>query len=161
MTSLYKVTESILYNYKEISSYIEELEERLKEAEKSSWADLKAIQYDKINIKTYGITKSTENVALAKIEYIDELNKELIKNKNIKLRLEKAFKSLKNKEKKLIDLIYFKEVNYKKCLEILKIEKRAYFYMKDRVVKKIAVSLFGISALEDEILSILGYKHES
>lgn len=154
--SFYQATEGILYGYMSVCSYIEDLEEKLKEIENAGFQDIKAITYDKISVKTYAINKSTENAALAKIEYIEKITKDLNKNKASKNELDSILSTLKGKERQIIRLLYFKDLEIEKCMKIMKLKKSTFYSLKDRTVKKISIKLFGVDALKENVLKILG-----
>lgn len=154
--SFYQDIEYLLFNYGQVESYIEDLKEKLVEAEQGGWADIKAIQYDKLSVRTYGISKSTENAVIAKLEFIDEVNREIKYNLKFKNRIDKALKTLDKQELKVIKLRYFKNNSNEKCMEILKYKKSKFYQIKDKAIKKISVAIFGVKALKQDILEKAG-----
>ena len=97
----YQATESFLFSYGQVESYIDDLNEKIEEANEGGWADIKAIQYDKLSVKTSGISRSTENAVIAKLQFIEDVKKELDYNVRFKKRMDKALKILINKSLKL------------------------------------------------------------
>ena len=126
------------------------------EAEQGWWADIKAIQYYKLSVRKYGISKSTENAVIAKLEFIDEVNREIKSNLKFKNRIDKALKTLDKQELKVIKIRYFKNNSNEKCMEILNYKKSKFYQIKDKAIKKISVAIFGVKALKQDILEKAG-----
>ena len=154
--SFYQDIEYLLFNYGQVESYIEDLKEKLVEAEQGGWADIKAIQYDKLSVKTSGISRSTENAVIAKLQFIEDVKKELDYNVRFKKRMDKALKNLDKQELKVVKLRYFKNNSNEKCMELLKYKKSKFYQIKDRAIKKISISLYGVKAIKQEILKLVG-----
>ena len=152
----YQATESFLFSYGQVESYIDDLNEKIEEANEGGWADIKAIQYDKLSVKTSGISRSTENAVIAKLQFIEDVKKELYYNVRFKKRMDKALKNLDKQEFKVVKLRYFKNNSNEKCMELLKYKKSKFYQIKDRAIKKISISLYGVKAIKQEILKLVG-----
>ena len=116
----YQATERFLFSYGQVESYIDDLNEKIEEANEGGWADIKAIQYDKLSVKTSGISRSTENAVIAKLQFIEDVKKELDYNVRFKKRMDKALKNLDKQELKVVKLRYFKNNSNEKCMELIK-----------------------------------------
>lgn len=148
-TTYYQATESILYSYRKIQGYIRDLQDKLLETEKSDWTNLKAIEYDKINVRVFGISRITENTVIAKVDFIDEIKKEIYKNEKFINDIDKALKRLGNDEKQLVKLLYIKGLTKEKTMKILKFKKDKFYTLKNTAVKEFSISWFGIKALSE------------
>ncbi|MGL5569095.1 MAG: hypothetical protein ACRDB9_07630 [Cetobacterium sp.] len=148
-TSYYQATEAILYSYSRVTSYVDDLREKLVEVEKSDWSNVKAIQYDKINCRVFGISRVTENNALAKVEFIEELNTEIIENEKFITDIDKVLKRLGNDEKQIIKMLYFKGFSKEKVMKLLKFKKDKFYTVRNNAVKEFSVSWFGVKALSE------------
>lgn len=156
----YKATESFLFSYGQVENYIEDLEEKILEANEGGWDDIKAIQHDKILVKTSGINRSTENAVIAKLKFIEDAKRELDYNIRFKTRIDNALKTLDKQELRFIKLRYFKNYSYEKCMEILKCKERKLYYIKDRAINKLSIALYGIKAIRKDILKIIGENND-
>lgn len=148
-TSYYQATEAILYSYSRVTSYVDDLKEKLVEVEKSDWSNVKAIQYDKINCRVFGISRVTENNALAKVEFIEELDREIIENEKFINDIDKVLKRLGTDEKQIIKLFYLKGFSKEKVMKVLKIKKDKFYTLKNNAVREFSISWFGIKALAE------------
>jgi predicted DNA-binding protein (UPF0251 family) len=90
-----------------------------------------------------------------------QVKKELDYNIRFKKRIDKALKNLDKQELKVIRLRYFKNNSNEKCMELLKYKKSKFYQIKDRAVKKISISLYGVKAIKQDILKLVGDNDES
>lgn len=155
-TTYYQATEAVLYSYSNVKSYICDLEVKLKETEKSDWTNMKAIQYDKINVRVFGISRITENAVIAKIDFIEEIKKEIDVNKKFIEDMDKVLKRLDKAEKRLVNLLYIKGLSKEKCMMILKFKKDKFYNLKNEAVKKICTSWFGVKSLNEDFIKTSG-----
>ena len=158
--SFYQATESFLFSYGQVESYIEDLNEKILEANEVGWADIKAIQHDKISVKTSGISRSTENAVIAKLKFIEDAKRELDYNIRFKTRIDNALKTLDKQELRFIKLRYFKNYSDEKCMEILKYKKSKFYGIKNKAINKLSIALYGIKAIRKDILKIIGENND-
>jgi DNA-directed RNA polymerase specialized sigma subunit len=93
---------------------------------------------------------------MAKLQFIEDVKKELDYNVRFKKRMDKALKNLDKQELKVVKLRYFKNNSNEKCMELLKYKKSKFYQIKDRAIKKISISLYGVKAIKQEILKLVG-----
>lgn len=155
MKNYYQATESVLYSYRDIKSYVSNLEEKLIEANAQNWSDLKAIQYDRISVRTSNINRPTENSVMAKIEYLDKIKSAIFENKSFLNDIDKVLKTLDSQERRIVQLIYIKGIEKEKCMNIMQLKKSRFYKLKDKTINKFSVAYFGVDALKSSLEKIL------
>lgn len=145
----YQATEAILYSYSKIERYIRDLETKIKEIEKDEWSNIKSMQYDKIMVKVFGIARITEDTVLAKLELVEEIKKEIVKNKKFIRDIENIINELTKEEKQLIKILYLKNTDKEKAMRILNLKKDKFYRTKNSAVKEFSVAWFGVKALTE------------
>lgn len=123
---LYRAVESTLYNYKNVKAQIKNIELDIEE-KLNSYSTLNAVQYDRDSLsKTYKFNSEVEN----KVIELDINDPELKNNirmlkvkkrsKEIQIeRIDNILSVLQEEEYKLIELRYFKGMQFKDIADVL------------------------------------------
>lgn len=123
---LYRTAEGMLYNYKNLKAQIKNIELDIEERV-NDYNTLSAVQYDKDKIsKTYKFNSEVENKVIdiesAQRDLKSETNflKAKKRSKEIQVeRIDNILSVLTEEEYKLIELRYFKEMQFKDIADIL------------------------------------------
>lgn len=124
--NVYRAVESMLYNYKNIKAQIKNIELDIEE-KFNSYSTLSAVQYDRDSLsKTYKFNSEVENKVIDLDINDPELKKEIAmlkvkkRSKEIQIeRIDNILSVLSEEEYKLIELRYFKGMQFKDIADVL------------------------------------------
>lgn len=128
----YKGVESNLYNYKSMKAEIKNIELELQELENEG-EGCGAITYEEKSAPTNKFNSSVENEALRP----DQLTS---KRHKLKVQIEKidnALETLSDDEMKLIELRYFKKLQFKVIAELIDRNEVYCVYLKSKIIEKL------------------------
>lgn len=106
---LYKKTEDALYDYKTIKSEVENLKLCIEDVEKE-YQGCSAITYKEDVAPTNKFNSVVENEVMQKEKQIQKLQSELSYKERLLVKIENAINSLKERDYKIIELKYFRQV---------------------------------------------------
>lgn len=139
--SLYKKTEAILYNFNKTKAEIKNIELDI-ELVKGEFDGVGAIVYEERTGSTNKFNSSVENEVISK----DRKIKLLERNKRIKeveiQKIENSLECLTDRERKLIDMRYFKKYNNRIIAAQLELTEEYICEIKRSVVNKISEIVF-------------------
>ncbi|KNF08540.1 hypothetical protein CLPU_6c00260 [Gottschalkia purinilytica] len=138
----YKSVESLLYNYTMFKASIENMEAEIKEIEIED--GLRSLSYENEKTScTNEINRSTENIAIRKIEHKDLLKKriEIIDSKL--RRLDNAINALNELENKIITKRYFEGKQWYIIAYELSYNERWCRQVRKQAISKLAIGLYG------------------
>lgn len=142
----YKETEYLLYNYKMFQISIENMQqeiELLKEEDGTA-----AITYDGIKTSpTFKFQSSTEDTALSVMEKIDYLEHSIRRIQNRLESIDRALEGLGVIERAIINKRYFEGKQWYEIAYKVSYNERWVKELRRRSINKIAIGLFGDTAL--------------
>lgn len=141
---LFRKTEAILYDYKDLINKIELLKAEIKELEED-YEGTTAISYEESRGSTNKFNSIVENEVMSREKKLIYYYKDLNKKQTLKRRLDVAIESLKEEEKKLVELRYTNKrtLSWNQVAFVLKYS--VDYCRKDlrsRIIKKIADTIF-------------------
>lgn len=132
----YRKVEGLLYNYTSIKIKIENRLIDLDELE-NDYRGITAQSYDEHTQSTNAFHSNVENEIIKRDEKIIKLRNEIKLMQNDILRVDNAMKKLKDYEKALIEMKYFKELNHEKIADELGFEVESIPVIKSRIINKL------------------------
>ncbi|MPN41425.1 hypothetical protein SDC9_188971 [bioreactor metagenome] len=139
--NLYKRVEGMLYHYTSNKIRIENKKIDLEELE-NDYRGVGSITYEERSQPTNAFSSSVENEILKRDEKIIRLRNEIKMIQNQILRIDNAMKELKDYERSLIELKYFKKVNHEKIADELGFEVESIASMKSRIINKLVPLIY-------------------
>lgn len=138
--NLYKKTEFMLYNYKNIKVEIKNILIEIEEVE-TSFRGVGAIVYDDMP-KASNINSSVESEIEQKEKRVEYLNNLIIKKENEIKRIDNVLEVLTEREKKLIELRYFENLTHTKIAETLSVDVSTIYRCKKEIIDKLIPLIF-------------------
>lgn len=132
----YRKVEGLLYNYTSIKIKIENRLIDLDELE-NDYRGITAQSYDEHTQSTNAFHSNVEDEIIKRDEKIIKLRNEIKLMQNDILRVDNAMKKLKDYEKALIEMKYFKELNHEKIADELGFEVESIPVIKSRIINKL------------------------
>lgn len=141
MSSEYKKVEGMLYNYKNTVIKIENKRIDLEELE-NDYRGLGSISYEERTQSTNAFSSSVENEIIKRDEKIIKLRNEIKIMQNNILRIDNALKGLRDYEKSLIEMKYFKNFTHEEIADELNFEVDSITKIKSRVINKLVPLIY-------------------
>ncbi|WP_099192776.1 sigma-70 RNA polymerase sigma factor region 4 domain-containing protein [Tepidibacter mesophilus] len=139
----YKKTEWMLYNYKMLKVSVENLKSEIQEL-KMDTVGTGAIRYDREKTSpTYNIVCTTEEEAIANIERISKLEKQIMKTQNKIDKIDRGLSALNEEERTIIESRYIKGLQWWQVAGIVKYSERWCREKRKGAIEKMAIGLFG------------------
>ncbi|MBE6089851.1 MAG: sigma-70 family RNA polymerase sigma factor [Clostridium beijerinckii] len=139
--NLYKKVEGMLYHYTSNKIRIENRKIDLEELE-NDYRGIGCIGYEEHTSPTNKFNSNVENEIVKRDEKIIRLRNEIKIMKNQILRIDNAMGELKDYERSLIELKYFKKVNHEKIADELGFEVESIAVMKSRIINKLVPLIY-------------------
>ena len=145
--SLQKMAKSVLEVYRPLKAHLKILDKQMQEFENDG---IKGISFDKISsCPTNDIKSLVETIAIKNIEEVDRMREEKRVISSLLSIVEEAVNSLKEDERRIIELYYF-ESKRLRFWQIGMIIQRNEFYIMNRLhpfaLRQIGLALRGFSA---------------
>lgn len=134
--NLYKKVEGMLYHYTSNKIRIENRKIDLEELE-NDYRGIGCIGYEEHTSPTNKFNSNVENEIVKRDEKIIRLRNEIKMMQNQVLRIDNAMKELKDYEKSVIEMKYFKKMNHEKIADELGFEVDSITKIKYRVINKL------------------------
>jgi len=128
----YKGVESNLYNYKAIKAEIKNIDLELQELENEG-TGCKAINYEEKSAPTNKFNSVVENETLRP----DQLKKRIHKLKVQLEKIDNALETLSDDEMKLVELRYFRKLQFKVIAQIIDRNEMYCVCLKSKIIKKL------------------------
>lgn len=138
--SLYKKTEALLYNYKNMKAEIKNILLEIEEI-KNNYRGIGAMQYDDMP-KAHNNNSSVEQEIEQKEKRIEHLNQLMIKKENMIQRVDNALEVLTEDEYKIIKYRYFDKIPNNKVAERLNFTEQTTSIYKTRIIQKLSTLMF-------------------
>lgn len=132
----YRKVEGLLYNYVGTKIKIQNRKIDLEELE-NDYKGISAISYDEKSGPTNAFNSSVEDEIIKRDEKIIKLRNDIKIMENQILRVDNAMKKLKEYERSLIEMKYFKEYNHAKIAKELGFEVESIAIIKSRIINKL------------------------
>ncbi|MCT4507925.1 MAG: hypothetical protein N4A48_04065 [Tepidibacter sp.] len=143
----YKKTEWMLYNYKMLKVSVENLKSEIQELNMDT-TGTGAIRYDKEKTSpTYSIVCTTEEEAIANIEKINRLEKQIMKTQNKIDKIDRALDALNEDEKRIIKLRYIEGLQWWQVAGMAKYSERWCKEKRKISIEKLSLGIFGYTSL--------------
>lgn len=147
----FKATERYLYNYRAIKTNIEILEQQL-EMVKSDFKGASAVDTTREPVsKTYKFTSATEDEVLQREGDIAKLEEEILRQKNVVEKIDKAIALLPELERAVVNMKYISGEG----LSWVQIAERVGYSVdhckgkvRRKAVERVAVVVYGLKALD-------------
>ncbi|EJE7236787.1 sigma-70 family RNA polymerase sigma factor [Clostridium botulinum] len=136
----YKKTEYMLYNYKQFKVEIKNILIEIEDIE-NSYRGIGAMQYSDMP-KAHNINSAIEQEVEQKEKRIEHLNRLISKKENIIKRIDNALEALTDRERKIIELRYFKNLTHFKVAEILEVDVSTIYRNKKEIINKLSSVMF-------------------
>ena len=149
--SCFRFTEKLLYNYKEMESHINNLEDLLNKVKSEDYLTVRAITYDDIKTSpTYKISNTVRDGVIDVVKVVQEIEIDLYHELSIKKKIDKAINNLKPIRKQIIELRYNGEMGWTEMAQELYHDEKTLRKYKNQAVKSIAIELFGSKVFKEE-----------
>lgn len=132
----YRKIEGMLYNYTSIKIRIENKTIDLDELE-NDYRGIGTIGYEERSSPTNAFSSTVENEIIKRDEKILRLRKEIKLMQNQIQRIDNAMQELKDYERALIEMKYFKKMNHEKIADELGFEPESIAKIKARIINKL------------------------
>ena len=147
----FKATEKYLYNYRAIKANIEILEQQL-QLLKDDFKGAGAVDTTREPVsKTYKFTSATEDEVLQREEDTAELERQILRGKNVIEKIDKGIASLPELERTVLEIKYMSE----ESLSWVQIAERVGYSVdhckgkvRRKAVERVAVAVYGLKALD-------------
>ena len=137
----YRKVEGTLYNYNSIKIRIENKKIDLDELE-NDYRGVTAQSYEEHTQGTNAFHSDVENEIIKRDEKILHLRNEIKLMQNQILKIDNAMKGLKDYERSLIEMKYFKNMNHEKIADELGFEVESIAKIKARIINKLIPLLY-------------------
>ena len=131
----------MLYNYKQFKVEIKNILLEIEDIE-NSYRGIGAMSYEEKSAPTNKISSSVEQEVEQKEKRIEHLNRLISKKENIIKRIDNALEVLTERERKLIELRYFKNLTHFKVAEILEVDVSTIYRNKKEIINKLSSVMF-------------------
>lgn len=143
--SYYKATEKFLYNYNSLKASIENMKQEIKEMD---YREISAIDYEKEpTSETYAFHSATEESAIYAADRKNLLEKRIKITEGKLERVDRAVSALNDTEREIINLRYIEGRQWWQVAYEVRYSEKWCKELRKRAINKIAVGLFGESAL--------------
>ncbi|GAA0735406.1 sigma factor-like helix-turn-helix DNA-binding protein [Clostridium oceanicum] len=139
--NLYKKTEYMLYNYKDLIAKEMNLTLDIRDL-KLNYEGIRAAQYKEHTGNTNKFNSNVENEIISKekkIEYLESVKEHI----QIKIKkIESAIAALEDRQKKIIELRYFNKLSWNKISELINLTEVSCRVIRNKSIKKLQLLLF-------------------
>lgn len=137
----YRKVEGMLYHYTSTKIRIENKLIDLEELE-NDYRGVGSMSYEERTQATNAFSSVVENEVLKRDEKAIKLRNEIKMMQNQIIRVDNSMKELKDYERLLIELKYFKKVNHEKIADELGFEVESIAVMKSRIINKLVPLIY-------------------
>lgn len=148
----FRFAEKLLYNYKDITEFIENTKDKLKDLSlEENITTVGSINYDGIHTSpTFNISRVIENKVIDRLGDEVELKIELYRNKKLKKVIDQSINNLSPIHKDVIKYRYIEGLQWTEIVDKMNYEERQLRNKKNEAVKSIAIKLFGVKVFVEE-----------